>query len=810
MRAALRLRALLASTVLAACGSDAPPATRLRLWVDLAPELVALPAAPPPVTVLASDFAHGLEGWRPIVNPGREPGGLVSERGSEDGRAFVRLRGPHGGLLAVVPVEPDTCYSFTGLVRAVGLVSPQADFDGARFWVAEASGTASFEEFRTTRKDLLMGSWSPAGVRSDTGWRKDERMFVTTPSTRFLHIVLALATAHDVTAGAVDFAELRLERHTRQGWWQAQVAHENTGRARIDPPGPAGFHARRVSAELGVENRPAFVLLPGESLRFALPALAPGRRLELGVGPFAPALWPGRAGSAALRVRLDGSALGSTEVVVPAASEDARWTPLALALPDGARTLELAVEGDAPLALGAPLVRGSAPPATRPNVLLVSIDTLRADRVGAYGNPDGHTPNLDALARVGLLCRDTSAQAPYTLPSHATLLTGQFPSVHGVVAHESTLGVARSTSLAEALARAGYATRAFTAGGFVNSAFGLDQGFDAFSEIDPVPEVSSHYGRKLTRKYDEARAARLLEEQGYAGVERWLAERGGEPFFLFLHTYTVHDYDAPRAYITCDQRGCPRPKIEQLSTREAEPASFTPEMRAHVAHLYEAALRYTDARLGRILEHLRALGLAESTLVVVTSDHGEEFFEHGQLQHGRTLYEELLRIPLILVGPGIPARELTRPAMQIDVAPTILARLGLPPLAHAQGVDLLGPEWKARAVWSEVDSRFAHEYALRTEGGAKTIHDPREKRVQFPSAKAWEQFELSRDPTESQDLAGDEDPGHAAARRSLAELRRTLEALGASLGAAGSGEVDEGTLQDLEGLGYGGGSAAEK
>jgi arylsulfatase A-like enzyme len=354
------------------------------------------------------------------------------------------------------------------------------------------------------------------------------------------------------------------------------------------------------------------------------------------------------------------------------------------------------------------------------------------------------------------------------------------------------------------LARAGYATRAFTSGGFVNSVFGLDQGFDAFSEIDPIPAEDSHYGRKLARKYGAERAAELLASQGFAAVERWLDERSEQPFFLFLHTYAVHDYDAPKELLRCQELGCAHPPVT-LSTRNgAEAAAFTPEMRAHVEHLYDAALRHTDARLGQLLVRLTTLGLAENTLVVVTSDHGEEFFEHGHLQHGRTLYEELLRIPLVFAGPGVPERVLTRPAMQVDVLPTVLARLGIDSPAQVQGVDLLGREWRARAVWSEVDSRFAHKYALRAEDGAKTIHGPSEGKVVFPNERAWERYELGQDPGERHDLAEGDADGLAERQRALETMRKALEGLGEELGPAGHGQVDPETLQDLEALGYGG------
>src|SRR6185436_19008625 len=169
------------------------------------------------------------------------------------------------------------------------------------------------------------------------------------------------------------------------------------------------------------------------------------------------------------------------------------------------------------------------------------------------------------------------------------------------------------------------------------------------------------------------------------------------------------------------------------------------------------------------------------------------FFEHGALQHGRTLYQELLAVPLILRGPGIAPGVIERPAMLADVVPTVLARLGLAKPEHVQGVDLLGREWPARPIWSEVDDRFAHKYALRAESGAKTIHGPTE---------SWEQFDLAADAREEHDLAGSEAAKLEASRNELLEMRARLEELGASLGALGQGELGEGTLDELHELGY--------
>jgi arylsulfatase A-like enzyme len=434
-------------------------------------------------------------------------------------------------------------------------------------------------------------------------------------------------------------------------------------------------------------------------------------------------------------------------------------------------------------------------------VLLVSIDTLRADHLGAYGYALPTTPTLDRLAAEGLLCRDTSAPAPNTLPSHATLLTGQLPSVHAVTDRGRTLSAARSASLAEALARAGYRTQAFTAGGFVKETFGLDRGFDGFAEIDPIRTQDTGYFRARARRYGFDLAARLLDTHGFEGVRRWLSAHAREPFFLFLHTYAVHDYDAPRAFVECEAHGCPAPPVPARTRTSEEAAAYDAAMRAHIVHNYDAALRFTDQRLGELRAHLEQLGLMERTLVVVTSDHGEEFFEHGHLQHGRTLYEELLSIPLVLRGPGVPAWVLARPAMLCDVAPTILARLGLPADERAQGLDLLGPDWPARSIWSEVDDRFAHKYALRAEDGRKAIHGPPSAGRMFPNARAWEHYDLRRDPGEQRDLAHALD---ASLRSALEETRRRLEALGDSFGAVGHGELAPETERELDDLGYDG------
>ena len=792
---------VLLAVALAGCGERGPeePAhLRLPLLALPSATLEEAPAPPPPTPLFTADFSS-LGPWRVLRSPGAAAAPVASFP-EEEGRRFLRLEGELGALHLAVPVEPGAGITLRGELRARELETLPRPFRGATFWVGEARDGRALEELLGGGEARLVRTHTVPSRTPDGSWQRGELAFVCAPETRVLHVLCVLSQDQALAGGQVDFRALELERFAPEGFARTALARAQARRAASEAPQGDWQRRRQLGSELGGEFRPGFVLLPGDRLAVPLPPLEGDWRLELGLGPWRPGELEGRASGSTLRVRNGSAEITHATAPAPGAAPDA-WLPFALGLDGEAATLEFGLTGTTPVVLGAPTLVRTGAHAPRTNVLLVSIDTLRADHVGPRADGSSLTPTLDRLAARGLLAADTSAVSPYTLPSHTTMLTGQLPSVHGVVAHESRLSAARSATLAERLAAEGYATRAFTAGGFVNPEFGLDRGFEAFSTVDPIRAEGSHFARTLAARLGPEEAARQLEAHGFAGVRRFLAAHTDTPFFLFLHTYAVHDYDAPEEYLACKELGCARPSVPLRTRTEEEAAAYTPAMRAHVRHLYEAALRYTDARLGQLLGDLERLGLAQRTLVLVTSDHGEEFFEHGHLQHGMTLHEEILRVPLILAGPGVPARRLARPAQLADVAPTLLARLGLAPLPHAQGVDLLGPEWPERFLWAEVDDRFVHQYALRTEDGAKTLHAPGERRRMYPRPKAWEHYELARDPAEQTDLW----PGGGleGRRALLTGERERLEALGAELGAAGSGELDASTAGELEDLGYG-------
>jgi arylsulfatase A-like enzyme len=284
-------------------------------------------------------------------------------------------------------------------------------------------------------------------------------------------------------------------------------------------------------------------------------------------------------------------------------------------------------------------------------VLLISIDTLRADRVGVYGGAEGVTPTLDRLAQSGARFATVIAAAPLTLPSHATMLTGLLPPRHGA-RHNGIHRLDSSVvTLAEVLHEEGFATAAVVSAAVMARRYGLDQGFETYDEPTSTAE----------RRAGEVNSVAL----------EWLSTRPRDrPFFLFLHYYDPHAlYDPPPAWA---QRFPGRP--------------------------YDAEIAYTDDAIAQILGELDREGVAEQTLVVVTSDHGESFGQHDEDTHGLTLHDGVLRVPLMLRGPGIPAgRVVTGEVSNVSVAPTVLGALGVDGLDDPDGIDLSSTWREAKA-----------------------------------------------------------------------------------------------------------------
>ena len=814
---------------LGSCGDERepPPPVRERL-VELASAELARPAPVPRTPPLTPPFAPGLEGWRVTTDPDRPldvvDGLLEPSVEEEDGESVLVLRGSRGGLYCVVPAEPGACYELVGEARARGLATELSPFDGAAPWLGEVVAGGTPEELFDSGLAAPIARFHvfETALGSD-GWQERRLVFRAGPKTRALAVAMFLTLQGSVSAGSADFRRVAVRRISERELWEdlVRAASANTWRGeRV----PADWRAERfLRATVGAEVRPSIVLLPGERLRFTLRVPGGAPRLETWLAPWSPALVEGEARELAWEVRVDGEECIRERASTSGDAAELRWREQTVDLArfaGRAVEVELAVEGGLPGLFGGPLVRDTAAAPALRNVLLVSIDTLRADHVGCYGYDGGTTPNLDALARRGILFRRAVSQAPYTLPAHATILSGQFPSVHRAERPSDQLSLQRSPLLAQTLARAGLRTQAFTGGVFLNADFGFDKGFDAFDPIDPLrPRESSFFAELVARSAARedrphrpweppfAVPAELLDERGPEHVLGWLDAHADEAFFLLLHTYVVHDYDPPAGWLDCAARGCTSERVDYNEYKisrglgwQARPVSDAD--RAHLVHRYDAALRYADDVLGRLLARLEELGIAERTVVVVTSDHGEEFFERGFVQHGKTLYEELLSVPLVLAVPGVAPRVVDEPVMTADVAPTILAALGLPPDPRMQGIDLLGRDLAGRGAWSEVHDDFVHKEAWLDPSGWKLIHAPPDESVVFPSEREWSLFDLGRDPGERAELSAAEARRFAELRARRERQRATLDDIARELGASEAGELSAETQAQLRQLGY--------
>ncbi len=415
--------------------------------------------------------------------------------------------------------------------------------------------------------------------------------------------------------------------------------------------------------------------------------------------------------------------------------------------------------------------RDNGPP---PNVILVSIDTLRADHLGCYGYQRATSPNIDALAAGGVRFASAFAQSCWTLPSHMSLLTSQYPHVHAVQDEGVALRDSAIT-LAEVLSDGGYDTAAFVSWVFVAAQYGFDQGFAQFTELLPpahLVDASTRWSVKADKVSDAAIA--------------WLTREPGRPFFLFVHYFDPHiDYEPPPPFDTMfdpDYRGPASGSFlwlnQYIKGVQREPKVIDPRDLEHVTALYDGEIRYTDTHVQRLLEAIeRAVGL-DNCLVALTSDHGEEFNEHGSMEgHQWTLYDEVLRVPLIIRMPGgARAGTVVEPPVQlIDLAATILEVVKVPCPTSFQGRSLmdlilgLPPAAPFPAVYAETE-RYNLKQCVR---GLryKLIHtyDTIVNRRGIPIVAGYELYDLRADPREQRNIYDEILP---VARLLASELRR--------------------------------------
>ncbi len=407
-----------------------------------------------------------------------------------------------------------------------------------------------------------------------------------------------------------------------------------------------------------------------------------------------------------------------------------------------------------------------------PNILLVSIDSLRADHLESYGYPRETSPEIDRLAREGALFRTVVAPTSWTLPSHFTLFTSLAPEEHGVRKETTQLrdGV---IVLAEVLRDAGYATGAFVSGPLLRGVYGFARGFDHYDDQSVMASQTDEQSQAVT----SPRLVQLAE----GWLEGWRAEGAGRPFFLFLHLFDVHfDYVPPPPFdrlFDPDYRGAIDGR--NFLRDERIHAQMDPRDLEHVIALYDGEIRFTDHHLGQIRRKLEALGVLDETLVVVTSDHGDEFFEHAGKGHRRTLYDESLLVPLVLRYPArVPAgTRVERPVRLGDVAVTLLSLAGIerPPGFGSRGS---APEFAAQDVTpllTGLDSQLPPPVAFSELLGPRevSVRTDRFKLIHRES-RPYELYDLAADAREQRDLRGADPEQGAALLQTLVRWREGL------------------------------------
>jgi arylsulfatase A-like enzyme/predicted Zn-dependent protease len=395
------------------------------------------------------------------------------------------------------------------------------------------------------------------------------------------------------------------------------------------------------------------------------------------------------------------------------------------------------------------------------SVLLISVDTLRADRLGSYGYPAAATPVLDGLASRGLRFAQAATVAPLTLPAHVSLLTGTFPTFHGVRDNGSFYANDKLTTLAETLKARGYRTGGFVGAFVLDRRWGVAQGFDHYFDNFDLAQFEMSAGLDAAQRPGKEVVDHAL---------RWLDADRETPFFAWVHLYDPHSpYAAAEPY------------------RSRFPAT--------AQGAYDAEIAATDAQVGRVLQHLEQRGRLSRTLVVVVGDHGESLGEHGEQQHGFFVYDAAMRIPLIIAGPAVPARVVSDQVRIVDVMPTVLQLVGTEAPREMQGVSLVPlTEGKTLDLLA-----FSETWYPRYHYGWSELKAVKDGRYKFIAAPRRELYDTQLDPGETEDLS--------AAKPRLADaLERGLHDMIARTSVAATPQtpraVDPEVESRLRALGY--------
>ncbi len=769
-------------------------------------------------------FPRALNDWTllPDRNAGAAQMRRLEDLNQKPDARFARLDGETRVLVTLIPAQPQQMLELRYRARVTD--SSPSEHAGSHLVVVPLKRSFSLPEFLQTK---TLADLENDPKKELLCYGKEVPFFSTAlePSEDFVQGALdfrvpldANALLIEVSCGAaglgshVDVAEMSLfPRPLRQRLEQQETVPELTLLA------PESFSLRRIDCLS--ERRDGFLLAPPSrvSLECRLPqgpvVLEFGRARIHERRPD----WREQPQTLSVSVENLDDPGGGPSVVHEEELNDqlpTGWIDRQVDLSFWAgKRVRLSFEGDAKrgsdlLAVGAPLIRRRTSTDPGWNVVLVSLDTVRLDHLSHEGYSRPTTPFLAELAQQGLWFRHAVSTSSYTLPSHASLFTGQLPSHHGAInqrAGHNRISTTRSDPLGRRLADAGYLTAGFTGGAYLGPGFGFADGFDRYSTMDPLlPDHAPSFERQPLARQREFNVAHRATRR-WEGVLDWLRHHQDSRFFLFVHTYHVHEFlptaeNSERFHRS--NSGSTEQYLRWLRDKRKDATQIAPADLQAGIDAYDATLRDADEAVRQLVDCLKDLGLWNRTVLVLTSDHGEEFLDHGRLGHGRTLYEEMLRVPMIWHVPGIPAQEFPSLVSLVDVTPSLEEMLGLAPRVPRDGESLWqqlnGAAWEPTLAFSELELDPRNQWRAASSGDYKLVEFHDQEASPAPELSL---FQVRNDPQERENLADREAERTIGMRREMTQRLEDAKVQRQRVQDAQQ-EVSEEDLQKLEALGY--------
>ena len=409
----------------------------------------------------------------------------------------------------------------------------------------------------------------------------------------------------------------------------------------------------------------------------------------------------------------------------------------------------------------------------RPNVILITMDTTRADHLGCYGYSGAKTPNLDALAGRGVLFEQAATSSPLTLPAHCSIMTGMYPTYHGVRINGNTALSEEQTTIAEVLTAQGYACGAFIGAFVLDGRWGLNQGFQ-------------HYDDKFDLKKYKHLDLGAIQRPGNLVMDAaldWLDDQKSNPFFAWIHLYDPHTpYEPPEPYRSEYGRG-------------------------GLAGLYDGEIAFMDEQIGRCVAWLEKNGLDRNTVLVLIGDHGEGLGSHGEGTHGYYIYDYALHVPFIVVAPlaGLSGIRVSSQVRAVDVFPTLLELAGAQPTGRTQGRPLLDLMFRPAKTADGV--AYSESMSPNLQFGWSALHSLRTPRYKYIDAPKAELYDLTQDAGEETNLFAQ---APDVARQMKADLDRLMTETSRGAPTPQSANLDKETMERLTALGYVGGPVSAK